>query len=300
MRCVMVLVTACLCMLASTSLLALQFPYTVKVAAETPYYGQAKISGAAAGQLPPGSAVEVYRHDGDWLAIRPPAGSFSWVSSRNVEATSQPNVVRVRTGGVTCWVGHAGSENRTVSQVTLEQGELLQVTGDSLVGNETEVQQWYRIAPPAGEFRFVHSRHIHATPPAAPAGNGAALLTAGWSTRGKAGVAPQPTAASQPIAAQPIAQVGVQNAAAINPAPSTPLQAIPTATSVPAATTQVASAAETQARQRLATVDSHLATMLAYPPSMWNPMAVVPELQTLTATAPTAERDCQSDGASLQ
>ena len=95
MRFVMVLVTACLCMLSSTSI-AQQFPYSVKVTAETPYYGAAKVANAAAGQLPAGSAIEVYRHDGEWLAIRPPAGSFSWVNTRDVERTSQAGVMRVR------------------------------------------------------------------------------------------------------------------------------------------------------------------------------------------------------------
>ena len=192
-----------------------------------------------------------------------------------MEATNQTGVVRVRQSGARCWVGHTGSEDRTVSQVTLDEGELLQVTGDSLVGNENEVQQWYRIAPPAGEFRFVHTRHVNAVP-AAPVGTGVPALSAGWSTRGNVNNAPNNT--PQPV------QVAVVQTPVVPTAAAIPTTAIAPATST----------AEAAARQRLETIDGHLATMLAYPPNMWNPTAVIPELQSLAATAPTTELRTQA------
>ena len=288
MRFVMVLVAACVCMHVATTAVAQQFPYTLKVAAETPYYGQAKISGPAAGQLPAGSAMEVYRHDGEWLAIRPPAGSYSWVSTRDVEATNQSGVVRVRAGSATCWVGHTGTENRTVSQVSLEQGELLQVVGDSLEGNETEVQQWYRVAPPAGEFRFVHSRHVNNPPAPAPIGTGVSALSAGWSSRGSAVAAPKQVVPSESVT-PPVA-----NNSMPMPTPMPLPVATQAATNIVASSVSAVSTTQAAARERLTVIDSHLATMLAYPPNMWNPQAVVPELQTLMASAPTAELRAQA------
>src|SRR6478672_10730963 len=48
-------------------------------------------------QLEPGTQVEVYRRDvGDWLAIRPPEGSFSWIPESDLEMTEEPGVAEVR------------------------------------------------------------------------------------------------------------------------------------------------------------------------------------------------------------
>jgi uncharacterized protein YgiM (DUF1202 family) len=42
-------------------------------------------------ELEPGTHVEVYRRDaGDWLAIRPPEGSFSWIPQAELEMQAQP------------------------------------------------------------------------------------------------------------------------------------------------------------------------------------------------------------------
>src|SRR5258706_15229232 len=42
-------------------------------------------------ELTPGARVEVYRREtGDWLAIRPPDGSFSWIPEADLERTDEP------------------------------------------------------------------------------------------------------------------------------------------------------------------------------------------------------------------
>ena len=59
-------------------------------------------------RLPRGTRVEVYRHDpGGWLAIRPPEGSFSWVTARHVRATADKNIAEVILDGAVAWVGSA-------------------------------------------------------------------------------------------------------------------------------------------------------------------------------------------------
>ena len=70
----------------SSAAYAQQFPYLAYVTA-----GQAYVRSGPGqryyptGQIPEGFAVEVYRHDSKgWCAIRPPAGSFSWVPSHQI------------------------------------------------------------------------------------------------------------------------------------------------------------------------------------------------------------------------
>jgi uncharacterized protein YgiM (DUF1202 family) len=125
-------------------------------------------------RLKAGQAVEVYRHDaGGWYAIRPPAGSFSWVAGSDLEP-SKDNLARVAEEHVPARVGSRFSDIREVTQVRLKRGEVVEVLGaKSRVGAET----WYKIAPPAGEFRWVDGKHVAradgADGPGRPAAGGA-------------------------------------------------------------------------------------------------------------------------------
>lgn len=110
--------------------------------------------------LPRGAAVEVYRHDpGGWYAVRPPDGSFSWVQAENVQPQDD-RIVVVESPRAAARVGSQLSDIRDVIQVHLERGEQLQVLGAKTFGNKT----WYKIAPPAGEFRWVYGRFLSQQP----------------------------------------------------------------------------------------------------------------------------------------
>ncbi|MCL4194266.1 MAG: SH3 domain-containing protein, partial [Thermoguttaceae bacterium] len=63
---------------------ALEFPYSARVTVDGTYIRSGPgYEYYPAAKLAAGSSVEVYRHDtGDWCAIRPPDGSFSWVPAR--------------------------------------------------------------------------------------------------------------------------------------------------------------------------------------------------------------------------
>jgi hypothetical protein len=139
-----------------------QFPYTAYVAVESAEV----VSGPghrhyATQHLPHGTAVDVYREEpSGWLAIRPPEGSFSWVPAEAVERTGDREVGRVMkpTGA---WMGTAAervSEHR--QQVTLKEGELVHIQGEKTVTSGDEEQEWLKIAPPAGEFRWIHLRDV--------------------------------------------------------------------------------------------------------------------------------------------
>lgn len=110
--------------------------------------------------LPTGYAVEVYRHDdGGWCAVRPPDGSFSLVDSSELRLV-EPGVGEVLRSDAPSRVGssHAGKQNAV--QVLLGAGELVEV-----LEPPPEGQRWVKIAPPAGEFRWIAAEGLSATPP---------------------------------------------------------------------------------------------------------------------------------------
>ena len=146
------------------------FPYTARVALDQiemrcgpgwDYY--------ATGVLQRSADVEVYRREpGGWLAIRPPQGSFSWVAARHLESTQQADVMRVSTDGVVAWVGSSIAQvSQHKWQVRLKRHELLEVLGKQAVaiGPGFAIETYYKVAPPAGEFRWIHAKY--ARPPTA-------------------------------------------------------------------------------------------------------------------------------------
>lgn len=131
----------------------------------------------ATAQLPAGFAVEVYRHDGNgWCAIRPPEGSFSLVALREVQPLHD-RTAQVASDGVAVRVGSALGDERSAVQVMLQRGEPV-----GLLEPPSPTNPWVRIAPPAGEFRWIAASRLSRNPPtetprdAAPAGP----TTAGW------------------------------------------------------------------------------------------------------------------------
>ncbi len=127
-------------------------------------------------QLVRGTQVEVYRHEPDgWLAIRPPGGSFSWLPARQVERAADRRVGKVLIDGAVAWVGSdVGSVTQHKWQVRLERNEQVEILGErSLsVGPGFATETYYQIAPPAGEFRWIHAEQ--ATAPGAVAHRSAA------------------------------------------------------------------------------------------------------------------------------
>lgn len=112
-------------------------------------------------QLPQGFAVEVYRHDGEgWCAVRPPAGSFSWVAAHQVRLTNQ-GMAEVATEGVVTRIGSTLSPTRSTVQVLLPKGERVEI----LPNVPTDKPGWLRIAAPAGEFRWIAAKHLSLEPP---------------------------------------------------------------------------------------------------------------------------------------
>lgn len=138
------------------------FPYTAYVTADDVYVrsGPGR-SYYPTDKLAKGAEVEIYRHDpGGWYAIRPPQGSFSWVSSRYIERT-QEGLGVVVDDDVVARVGSQLSNVRDVIQVRLEPQETVEIVGEHEAGG----QLWYKIAAPAGEFRWISSDYLDREPP---------------------------------------------------------------------------------------------------------------------------------------
>ena len=111
-------------------------------------------------KLKMGEEVEVYRHDpGGWYAIRPPKKSFSWVSSRFLEIGSD-GLATVTGDRVAARVGSCQSDIRDVIQVRLDRGELVEVVQSGRSGSGEQLDRWCKIAPPAGEFRWIHGKYV--------------------------------------------------------------------------------------------------------------------------------------------
>lgn len=106
--------------------------------------------------LAEGQAVEVYQQRPDgWCAIRPPATSFSWVFSRNVKPVGD-GLGRINKDGAPSRIGSTLSSHRDVTQVELHEGEIVRVIDEETHDGQT----WFKIAPPAGEFRWIHASQL--------------------------------------------------------------------------------------------------------------------------------------------
>lgn len=154
------------------------FPYSARVTVDgtyvrsgpgNEYYPTAKLAA--------GCKVEVYRHDaGDWCAIRPPEGSFSWVPAKYLKL-GRDGVAEVLAMEVPARVGSHLSDVRDVVQVRLRRGETVAVldTKEFIAGEEPGT--WYKIAPPAGEFRWIAAAKIKPDAGSAPPSTLAAAVS---------------------------------------------------------------------------------------------------------------------------
>lgn len=157
----------CLCLVAAalTPAAAGEFPFEGYVAADS-----AEIASGpgrrfyVTDKLPRGTKVEVYREDdAGWLAIRPPEGSFSWLPAEHVEEL-EDGVGKVKSAAE-CWIGTAIEQvPEHKSQVSLKVGELVEIIDRKQVKTADGQAVWLKIAPPAGEFRFIHSRDVSREP----------------------------------------------------------------------------------------------------------------------------------------
>lgn len=108
--------------------------------------------------------VEAYFRDANgWCAIRPPQGSFSWINAKFVrrESDSIGRIVAASGKAVPARVGGATVEESAIVQVGLKNGRSVKILGETRLPDGST---WLKIAPPAGEFRWLRSSDLLADP----------------------------------------------------------------------------------------------------------------------------------------
>jgi hypothetical protein len=222
--------------------------------------------------LPEETTVEVYRRQPDgWCAIRPPADSFSWVFSQNVRLVDD-GLAEISKDDVAARVGSRLSAQRDVVQVRLKAGEKVAILGR----DEREGGLWYKIAPPAGEFRWIHAKDI-----------GLGGDVTGNESRPENPV--KPASAEEPIAAPPLAAVGATGAKTVSDewtAAKTP----PPATDIRPIGGGAPSSGELA--DHLRELELRLSRMVAEPPATWNIAPLEQAAEQLLARSDTvADRE---------
>lgn len=147
-------------LLASAANAEPSFPYKATVVSDDVYIR----SGPGQDYYPTdklkrGQQVEVYRHEpGGWCRIRPIDGSFTWVSGRFLKPTRRDLAV-VTQDNVAARVGSRFSDTRDVIQVRLKKDEVVEIL-EAPPADARGANQWYKIAPPSGEFRWISAKYL--------------------------------------------------------------------------------------------------------------------------------------------
>ena len=150
----------------STSLAAQEqeVPYKVEVSADVAEVrsGPADLHYVTT-RLVKGDVVEVFRHDPNgWYAIKPHAEDFGLVRAKYLITSPSKGTGQCTRDGVQVWVGTSISDSSLKSQepiwqVQLKRGDIVRVIGKQQVKDLSgKLSNWYKIAPPSGEFRWIH------------------------------------------------------------------------------------------------------------------------------------------------
>ena len=111
-----------------------------------------------------GRSLTVYRQTASgWLAVRPTEASFSLVAARHARRTEDQDVMAIVGQHAVSWVGSDDAPPDEFKwQLRLKSGERVVVIGEEQLqtypGGPRELH--YRIAPPAGEFRWIHESDV--------------------------------------------------------------------------------------------------------------------------------------------
>jgi len=259
-------------LLAADFALAQQtFPYKAYVAADDVYVR----SGPGddyypTDKLPAGTVVEVYRHDpGGWYAIKPPEGSFAWVSRRYLKPAGDA-LAEVTGTRVAARVGSRFSTIRDVVQVRLDEGELVELIEPdqcALPGGESS-DHWVKVAPPSGEFRWIHGRHVDVNYPAS-------------------GIRRAP-AEESPLYQAALPERRARQAARREAARRSSTEADLVAVPAEALPRRSFGAQDGSFERRVEAVEVELATMMAEEPTVWTFDRLRPEAESLLDEATTA------------
>ena len=138
-----------------------QFPYAAVVQSDNvPVRSGRGEQFYATGVLNRGARVTVHRHDpGGWCVIAPPDGSFSWIAADHVRRDGSRGVVTQN--HVIVRIGSTLSESHhSVYQTELSTDDAVQILGEKTLSIDGRLKHMYKIAPPAGEYRYVPGQFV--------------------------------------------------------------------------------------------------------------------------------------------
>ena len=118
----------------------------------------------ATNRIPRNTRLECYQKATEnWVAVRPVESSFSLVAKKDMVVTDDHRIGQISSANAKCWIGSRlmGTFNLH-SVVQLDQGERLLIRGVRTVTlhHGAPSQTMYEIAPPNGEFRWVHKSNL--------------------------------------------------------------------------------------------------------------------------------------------
>ncbi|MFM8379475.1 MAG: hypothetical protein ACKOB1_09155 [Planctomycetia bacterium] len=259
--------------------------------------------------------VEIWAFDASgYAAVRPVAGSFSWVRAADIDdeallddgpqdtASAAGRIGVIVEDGAVARIGSQLNDLRHVAQVRLEAGERVRILEEVRIPSGRHAGLWMRIEPPAGEFRWAKLADL-ALPPAlaafaprpaaaaATAGSaltalkdaGAAVAAAVEEVRDAASAAPLPQEATPP-ALEPV-PLSQRLFGGWLPMGSGVLEA--TAQPGPVA---VASGGGAVATDELADIDLALSLAVTGPPDQMN-LAQIRERLRVAAAKTTSQAD---------
>ncbi len=106
-------------------------------------------------KLRQGSLVTVVgEKEGGWYAIKPPAGSFSWIASKDIKAEQEPYAVVLEDGVETRLGSSIVAKKPNVRQQRLNRGEKVVLFKDK-PQTDDDGTTWVMIQPPANEVRYI-------------------------------------------------------------------------------------------------------------------------------------------------
>ncbi len=145
-----------LCCAPAPSEAAQKFPYTAQITeSDAIVYSSPGAERYETQKLKAGDKVQVYQSNPDgWCAIRPPVGSFSWISGLYVQA-GLDNIGVVTVDQLSSRIGSQFGDTCKTVQVQLKKGERVILLERIETPSNTASPVWYKIVPPAGEFRWI-------------------------------------------------------------------------------------------------------------------------------------------------
>jgi hypothetical protein len=228
-----------------------------------------------------GDVVEVYKDKPNgWLAIRPPVNSFSWVAGSDLKLRDD-GLAEVINDDVASRIGSRLSDQHNAAQVRLKKGEVVEVLDEEVIEGET----WSKIAPPAGEFRWIRASLVERIGVVQTA---SAESTAPANTNASE---PKSAAEAPPLISEPPASSAPAAPAAVAPVSATPVASAAPAAQ-PAARQQAAGPVADDLSRELTAIELRLSRMVAAPVNLWNTERLERDATQLLSRAQTmAERD---------